>query len=199
VKISAAGLKLIAVNTERWRPCPGWEGFYEVSDQGRVRSLDRVVVDQNGRRMAYAGRLIAPRINRKTGYTAVVLARPGVRLTRTIHVLVALAWLGPRPDGMEVRHGVNGKLDNSLANLCYGTPKQNGEDQIRDGVSGRGEKNGNAKLSELQVRVARRACSPTGRPKGLLAALAREWDVNGQTLSDAISGRNWGHLTQPTF
>jgi hypothetical protein len=196
VQISPKGLALIK---ERWIPVPDWDDFYEVSDQGRVRSLDRVVVDRNGRRMAYAGRLIAPRLNRKTGYTAVVLARPGVRLTRAIHVLVASAWLGPRPDGMEVRHGENGKLDNSLANLCYGTPKQNGEDKVRDGVSGRGEKNGGAKLSELQVRVARHACPPTGRPKGLLAALAREWGVNGQTLSDAISGRNWGHLTQPAF
>ena len=206
MKISAKGLALIKsfegcelTAKERWHPLPGWQGYYEVSDQGRVRSIDRVVTDKNGRRMAFAGRVMAPKFNRQSGYWFVILARPGVRLTRAIHVLVALAWIGPRPEGMEVRHGESGKSDNSLANLCYGTPKQNGEDKIRDGVSGRGEQNGLAKLNEMQVRVARRACSPATRPLGLLADLARAWSVDGQTLADAISGRNWGHITQLSY
>lgn len=196
MKTSQAGIALIK---ERWRSYPGWEGWYEVSDQGQVRSMDRVVTDKNGRRMAFAGRLLAPKLNRQTGYWFVILARPGVRHTRTIHSLVALTWIGPRPEGMEVRHGESGKSDNSLANLCYGTPKQNGEDKIRDGISGRGEQRPSTKLNEMQVRVARRACPLATRPKGLLADLARTWGVDGQTLSDAISGRNWGHITQLSY
>lgn len=59
--------------------------------------------------------------------------RPLKPVSKTVHALVALAFLGPRPDGHEVRHGPNGKSDNRASQLCYGTHKQNEEDKLRDG------------------------------------------------------------------
>lgn len=91
------------------------------------------------------------------GYRLVILCREGERFTRKVHRLILETFVGPRPEGMECCHGPNGKLDNSLANLSWGTKSKNhGEDQLRDGTDSRGERNHNVKLNDLQVRIIRR-------------------------------------------
>src|ERR1700744_242768 len=92
---------------ERWLPVPGWERWYEVRDQGRVRSLPRKTVC--GMR---GGRVLKLRI--RAGYWSISLYYPGGRVGKRYHVhrLVAMAFLGPIPSGMEVLHGPAGALDN---------------------------------------------------------------------------------------
>ena len=85
---------------ERWRPVVGYEGFYEVSDHGRVRSVDRQVWVEEPTRSywrRYRQRVLAPSINRG-GYAVVGLAAKGERITKTIHGLVLRAFVGPCPD-----------------------------------------------------------------------------------------------------
>ena len=61
---------------ERWRPVPGYVGCYEVSDQGRVRSVDRVITRRNGMRYRARGRVLRPALHRPW-VRAVTLARCG--------------------------------------------------------------------------------------------------------------------------
>lgn len=117
---------------EEWRPVPGYEGFYEVSSRGRVRSLDRVVVNANGHSVRREGKILSPGFT-YNGYPRVSLNRGGARKVRTIHRLMAAAFIGPRPDGMEVRH-INGiPTDNVVENLSYGTSSENTRDCIKHG------------------------------------------------------------------
>jgi hypothetical protein len=115
--------------TEEWRDIPGYEGMYQVSDLGRVRSLDRVVPQKNGPRKR-KGRIIKPSVN-TTGYYHVMLGRGASHL---VHTLVALAFIGSRPKGHDVRHGELGKLNNSVSNISYGTRTENNNDRWRDGT-----------------------------------------------------------------
>lgn len=114
---------------EEWRAVPGFEGLYEVSDLGRVRSLDRVVICSGPAKGRYAskkpGRVLRPGPT-GSGHLSVSLGRyAGSRL---VHHLVAEAFIGSRPPGKELRH-LNGHAnDNRLLNLAYGTRSQN----IRD-------------------------------------------------------------------
>jgi hypothetical protein len=62
------------------------------------------------------------------------LSKNGNQRTILVHRLVAAAWIGPRPDGQQVRHGPNGVSDNSVSNLCYGTLSENQKDRRRDGT-----------------------------------------------------------------
>lgn len=95
-----------------------------------------------------------------SGYKRVALHREGRQFTRRVHRLVLETFVGPRPKGMECCHGQRGTLDNSLTNLEWGTSKKNnGPDMIRDGTRSRGERQGNSKLNELQVRIIRRLTS----------------------------------------
>lgn len=116
------------MSAEEWRPIPGFDGRYEVSDQGRVRSLIR-------------GRILSPKPERHSGYMCIEL-RPQPRLAKTlrVHRLVLEAFVGPRPDGMLARHLNGNPTDNRLANLAWGTPLENAADTTRHGTHNNGRK-----------------------------------------------------------
>ena len=109
---------------EEWRAVPGYEGHYEVSDHGRVRSLDRVVVDRKDRTLRCRGRVLRPGTNRY-GYQYVSLSKGGTGKTVTVHRLVTAAFIGPRPVGLDVMHADDNPANNHLSNLSYGTTTEN--------------------------------------------------------------------------
>jgi hypothetical protein len=121
---------------ERWKPITGYENCYEVSDQGRVRSLPRLVhtlTPAGPRQRPIPGGVLAPGV-RKDGRLIVGLHREGVRRTRLIHQLVAEAFIGARPEGMECCHENGNPQDNRATNLRWDTRRNNALDQRRHGT-----------------------------------------------------------------
>lgn len=125
---------------EQWKPIPDWEGLYEVSDQGRVRSLDREVAGRN--RYGEITRTLRGRVLKappnSDGYLMVSLCRDGSPVSRKVHVLVAVAFLGERPEGMDVCHNNGNPADNRLLNLRYDTRAENITDAVRHGTHNNG-------------------------------------------------------------
>lgn len=119
---------------ERWLPIPGYEGAYEVSDQGRVRSLDRTIYAKDGRSWPRRGQMLTTYIGGKGGYLTVGLPTDRRNGPHTVHTLVMRAFVGPPPDGMEVRHLNGDSIDSQLSNLAYGTALQNEADKRRHGT-----------------------------------------------------------------
>lgn len=122
------------VTPERWLPAPAWEGYYEVSDLGRVRSIPHET-DMGMR----GGHVLTPGTY-KSGHKHVTFTRTTDagkdRETFQVHRLVMLAFVGPCPYGMQVRHFPDhDPANNRLANLVYGTALENARD--RDEVHGR--------------------------------------------------------------
>lgn len=117
--------------TEEWRDIPGYEGYYQVSDLGNVRSLDRWVAGPRGRDVFVPSRVISQK--RNGPYPQVGLFKDGTRRHLTTHVLVALVFIGARPEGMQVCHNDGDKQNNNVANLRYGTPRANGLDTVAHG------------------------------------------------------------------
>lgn len=107
---------------ETWKPVVGYEGLYEVSDLGRVRSVNRVLRD--GRKLT--GRLLSPGRD-KDGYLQVLLSVDGVRQMCKAHTLVLNAFVGPS-NGQMCRHLNDVKEDNRLDNLVWGTSQENYDD-----------------------------------------------------------------------
>lgn len=116
---------------ENWKAIVGYEGYYEVSDLGRVRSLDRYI----GKRF-YEGRLISTHFT-KFGYERVELNKNNKAVKYTVHSLVAKAFIiKPESDEvLDVCHGPNGKKDNSIGNLRWDTKSNNELDKQRDGTN----------------------------------------------------------------
>lgn len=116
------------MSAETWRPIPSTGGLYEASDQGRVRSLHWKT----------------PRVLRSNvdchGYLFLTVCVDGRKYNRKVHVLVAEAFHGPRPEGQEVRHHNGNQLDNTPDNLVYGTRAENAQDAIEHGTHWNGQK-----------------------------------------------------------
>lgn len=113
---------------EEWRSVVGYEGSYEVSDRGRVRSLDRL--DYIGRRRS--GAMLHP-FSDDGGYLCLTLRKNGKPRKVTVHVLVLEAFVGPRPPEMLGCHWNDIPYDNRLENLRWDTRSANMRDAVRNG------------------------------------------------------------------
>lgn len=126
---------------QEWRSVPGCEGLYEVSSLGRVKSLPRTTTK---------GGILKPRIDRR-GYQWVGLSKDGLVRGFSVHELVALAFLGPRPAwATDVRHLDGDPSNNRASNLAYGNHSQNMIDMTRHGRNRGWATKGKAKPKPLQ-------------------------------------------------
>lgn len=118
---------------ENWLPIAGYEGIYEVSDLGRVRSFDRSSFDSRGRQRFKRGKFLQNVVS-TNGYVYVGLSKSGVVTSFTVHSLVLHAFHGlPNPD-QECRHLDGDRRNPHLTNLVWGTSKENTQDSIRHGT-----------------------------------------------------------------
>jgi len=108
--------------SEEWRPIPGFEGYYEASDAGRIWSV--------------RGCHTLIQATDSGGYLSVTLSVGGKLLCTGVHRLIALAFIGECPPGMEVLHGDNIRCHNVRTNLRYGTRAENLQQSVRDGTFG---------------------------------------------------------------
>lgn len=170
---------------ERWLPVVGWEGWYEVSDLGRVRR----VAPSRGRKPVDG---VLKLTIGYTGYPQVCLTCPGRKQrAHKVHNLVLAAFVGPRPHGMEARHLNGDPLDAGLTNLAWGTPTENQADKILHGTTNRGERNGHAKLTAadvLEMRRAHRAGEKTSHQ------LTEEYGLFHHYTLKLLRGGSWRHL-----
>lgn len=153
---------------EIWQDIPLYGGIYQASSLGRVRSG--------------SGSLVAQRLD-KYGYPRVTLGKKGSRRAHRVHSLVLLAFVGPRPDGMECRHlnGVRG--DARLENLAWGSSLENKRDMARHGTVLAGEKHPMAKLTPEQVAEI--------RSSGSIRKNAKKFGMSERQITKIRSGRSW--------
>lgn len=177
------------LDAEEWRSVPNWEGVYEVSSFGRVRSLDRI--DRLGR--GWSGRILKTTVDRSTGYQKVNLSCRGTQRHAYVHHLVAEAFLGTRPLRHEINHLDGVKTNNGVWNLEYVEKAENVRHAYRTGLnhglSRFGSTNPNAKLNES---LAQLTLATQGQVSGV--ELARAMGVSTSTISRIRKGQSWRHL-----
>lgn len=159
----------------RWVPVRGFENFYEVSDMGQVRRI--------------GGQPLRPSFNQKTGYSAVVLYVNSQRSDRYVHRLVAEAFCYRRNGRHHVNHLNGDKLDNRAANLEWVTPKENHRHALMNNLRA-------STLKEADVCL----CRNERRNGATYRSLAARFGVLPETVSEAVRGVTWAHLTSvPPF
>lgn len=118
-------------SAEEWCPVPGFEGLYEITRSGRVRSLDRWTRNRRGS-FIRKGIELKPYLSH--GYPVVALTRAGKSRGSRLHVLLCETFLGPRPSKDHiVRHLNDVRDDYRLENIAWGTQSENRYDSVRNG------------------------------------------------------------------
>lgn len=118
----------ITAADEKWAPAAGFEGLYEVSTLGRVRSIARVILRKNGRTQSVKAGVLKPQ-KRKFGYLGIALSKDGKSCTLTLHRLVLESFVGPREPWQECCHCNGDPSDNRLSNLRWDTKESNASDR----------------------------------------------------------------------
>lgn len=139
-----------------WKPVVGYEGLYEVSSDGQVRSL--TMPTTAGRVNRKNPKVLKARSRNNNGYLCISLYEDkGKVSTKFIHSLMAEAFIGPRPVGYQCLH-IDGNQNNlSIENLRWGTASENQQDRVRHGTDIRSTKHPLAKLTDLEcVEIKRR-------------------------------------------
>lgn len=176
--------------SEEWRPVVGWEGLYEVSSLGRLRSIARTIVQGSrwGGTISYEKRGAVLRPGRTPGgYRTVNLYDNNRRYCTYVHALVLEAFVGPRPSGSQVRHLNGVDAGDGLANLAYGTPTENCADKKRHGTQTFGETHGTHRLTEAEVRGIRAA-------PGFHKDIAARYGICKGHVGDIRARKYWKHV-----
>lgn len=173
--------------SEIWKDIPGYEGRYQASDQGRIRSLDRVVQSKNrytGKPFDrhIKGRILRPGRFTSSGHVSVILGHKA--WCSPVHTLVMLTFVGPCPKGMEVCHNNGIASDNRLENLRYDTRSENVKDVVRQSTP---HKNRFTAETVREIR-AKLAQGYSG------AALSREYGVSHTCISKVKSRKTYGYI-----
>lgn len=173
------------VPAEEWREIDGTNYLYEVSSEGRVRSWKQPGSCGLRRRPI----ILKPRTG-SNGYPCITIRQHGIRKLRTIHTVVADAFIERSREGLDVRHLNGDRNDSSINNLALGTRAENFADSARLGTIPLGEKKPNSKLTNDKVHRLR-------FENDRISDLVAEWGISQSTLDDARSGRTWRHLPMP--
>lgn len=179
-----------------YRDVPGFPG-YRVGDDGSVWSRLVDAWNQKGKgavagRMREEWRRLKATRSKSRKYLSVELRLDGRGFTRAVHVLVLLAFRGPRPLGKMARHLDDDRDNNALSNLAWGTIDDNAKDAIRNGRIGRGEQASQAKLTAELVIEARKL----KREGWTWAAIGRQVGVSRNAARLAVQGKTWGHVRE---
>jgi len=164
---------------EEWLPVKGYESFYLVSDRGRIRSLRR------------PGLILRPCTNRG-GYPQIVVYGNKTKNSICVHLVVARAFLGPCPKGMECHHIDGNKANNNVDNLRWVTPKENSQHAVSSGLHKfhRGEKHHKAILTKSEVIKIRKL----HKQNVSYRKIAKSFGVSRGCISSIVSGKNWAHI-----
>lgn len=162
---------------EIWRDIDGYEGLYQVSNFGRVKSFQKGTV-----------RILKPAINRK--WLFVVLCKNGGKKIFKVHRLVAMAFI-PNPDGKpQVNHIDGNPQNNHVDNLEWCTPSENMQHALRTGLIATGEKNYQAGVTNEQAREIRELYKPHDEQFGTVA-LSKKYGLSDETIGMIVHGETY--------
>jgi hypothetical protein len=180
--------------TEEWRDIKGLEGYYQISNMGRVKSLPRTIFfERNGKESRVLPSKVLKGYLRNCGYFIVNLSKNGIVVSNTIHRLMAEAFIVNPFNLPEVNHKDGNKQNNDLNNLEWVTRRQNVQHAVDTGLLKvvQGEANGMTKLTIQQViQIKQRFKAGLGS----ISTIAKEYGVTNGAIHGIKYGRSWKYV-----
>ena len=174
---------------ERWKDISGYEGFYQASTYGRVKSVSHTIARSDGTTQTFPDHMLRLATSQE-GYQQVCLTVNRQKQTHAVHRLVLLAWRGAPFPGAHACHGDGDRSNNRLENLRWDSPAGNYADRARHGVFPDPTKPHHTKLTEdavLAIRIDPRSNN----------VVAREYGVRRETIAMVRQYKTWQHVGGP--
>lgn len=175
-------------NIEIWKDIPQYEGFYQASNMGRIRSVLRTIYPNGRGSYVVRGKIIKPFMGRTSKYLCVALSKNGIAKKYLVHILVSWAFYGIHEKMLEINHKDGNIYNNRVSNLELVTHIENIRHAIVTGLTKQnGEKSVRAALTNEQAATIRKLWS-FGVKQNILA---RIYHVHKQTISNIINFKTY--------
>lgn len=187
------GATILKKMEEIWKDIAGYEGFYQVSNLGKIKSLDRHInPNVKGSRNVYGRSMVLM----KNRYSTCTLIKNKIRKNVSVHRLVAQAFIPNDDKTLIVNHIDGDRYNNIVSNLEWVTYKYNNLHAYRTGLKngGLGENNNRGRLTEVQVQEIR---MHLWWQKHTWTTLARKYGTQRQTIERIAKRTSWAHLPPP--
>ena len=177
---------------ENWKPVVGFEGLYEVSDLGNVKSLSRMVRSKAGSMRHVRERAMRTCLAPTARYVSLILRKEGKSYFKHVHRLVAQAHI-PNPENKpQVNHkNASQKWNNTVANLEWATRAEDDAHVVANGLKPRGHHHYFAKLNAKKVQEMRRLDKQGWSTR----SLADKFSLSTAHVRLVIRGLAWGHVS----
>lgn len=186
----------VTFENEEWKEIPGFEGYYEASSYGRIKSLDREILQRNGKTKRLKGKVLSTPLGSDGRYYVIVLYCGGKKYMRNVHRFIALTFVS-NPDNLkEVNHLDGNGLNNHIDNLEWVSPKGNMAHAIEHGLLNPafGENSGKSKLTEEDVIEIRNLYYFKNFTS---IDLEKKFQVDRSAIHSIIKGEHWKHIPLP--
>lgn len=174
---------------EIWRDIKGYEGYYQVSNMGIIKGLNRIVNGKGSSSIMLNEKILKPQPNGDR-YNFVVLCKKGKQKAQTVHRIVAITFISNPKNKKEVNHKNGIKTDNQVSNLEWCTHAENQKHAADNGLMARGEKQGRSKLTEADIREIRKLKKEGKEQK----EIAKLFKISDPHVSDIVNSKSWTWL-----
>ena len=176
---------------EIWKDVVGYEGIYMVSSLGRMLSKERIV--KRKKMGDYLQKESIIEGSDYHGYKVTSIAKNKIRKNKFIHVLIAEAFLGAKPEKMEVCHADGDRKNNKIENLRYGSRSDNVRDAIKHGTHytpfiKKGSERSYAKINEVIAKQIKDSDESS-------YVLAKKLNISRALISNVRRGKTWTHVS----
>lgn len=186
---------------EEWKPVINFEKLYEISNFGRIKSLDRDIYRRTPRdplvffTKTYYGKLLTPSVEKnkenKPLRCFVSLSKNNKVYHKRIHRLVLESFVGPCPEGMEGCHNDGNALNNNIENLRWDTGKENQKDRINHKTFYKDDYFAGSSFRKTDILMIRKLVNEEGKKIQFVADL---YNVHWHTISKIINRKTWKHV-----
>lgn len=176
---------------EIFKDVNGYEGIYQISNLGRLKSLSRRVSCRNSTRLTKE-KFLKPAI-KDTGYLKFGLKKLGIEKQFVLHRLIAIAFI-PNPLNLtQVNHKNGIKTDNRIDNLEWCTPSENLKHAYAEGlkISVKGSNHFKSKLKESDINEIRQLYKIKGNTQ---FSISKIYNVSRSAIKDVVNGVSWKHV-----
>lgn len=182
---------------EIWKDIEGYEGLYQVSNLGRVKSLERTIVRSDGQKRFLPEKILSCSLDDR-GYVRAKMCRNNKHISKRVHRLVAETFIDNPDNKIEVNHKDGIKTNNKISNLEWATGYENLKHAHRNKLIlpppiKYGSDNHQAKLTERQIIQIDKLLRDG---KVSQSDIAKKYNVSKALITGIKKGKRWGHLTK---